>query len=141
MGALAVALAAHMSSMHPIIEPHYFLHELNVLIENIPKKKDFLDLIRKVVEYIKPIEDYMNAHSMTKGVTGYSYHTVPVVLFLLFKYQKDFAAAIKSVIRCGGDTDTTAAILGGIIGSGTGLQVYRHTISIIFVTGHTPSNI
>jgi hypothetical protein len=38
------------------------------------------------------------------------------------KHPRDFRSAVISVIRCGGDTDTTAAIVGGIVGSAVGKQ-------------------
>jgi len=36
------------------------------------------------------------------------------------QHQEDFRAAVLDVVRCGGDTDTTAAILGGIVGARVG---------------------
>jgi ADP-ribosyl-[dinitrogen reductase] hydrolase len=54
---------------------------------------------------------------LAAGVTGYMYHTVPVVLHAWMRFPNDYAAAVQAVIRCGGDTDTTAAIVGGIAGA------------------------
>jgi ADP-ribosyl-[dinitrogen reductase] hydrolase len=45
------------------------------------------------------------------------YHTIPVVFHAWLRNQNDFRAAILDLVRCGGDTDTTAAILGGIAGA------------------------
>jgi len=55
-----------------------------------------------------------------RGVSGYALHTVPVVLHAWLSHPQDYPSAVMSVIRCGGDADSTAAILGGIIGAGTG---------------------
>lgn len=57
---------------------------------------------------------------LKSGVSGYVYHTVPVVIHAWFKCSKDYQVGVREIIRCGGDTDTTAAILGGIIGAGVG---------------------
>ncbi|MEW6305013.1 MAG: ADP-ribosylglycohydrolase family protein [Verrucomicrobiota bacterium] len=57
-----------------------------------------------------------------RGVSGYVYHTVPVVMHAWFSHPLDFRKAIEPVIRCGGDTDTTAAILGGILGAAVGRE-------------------
>lgn len=54
------------------------------------------------------------------GVTGYVNHTVPVAIHAWLRNQDDIRRGIVDVIRCGGDTDTTAAIVGGIIGSSVG---------------------
>lgn len=55
-----------------------------------------------------------------KGVSGYICRTVPMVLFLWLRHPLDYRTAVIEIIACGGDTDTTAAILGAIIGSGVG---------------------
>jgi hypothetical protein len=53
-------------------------------------------------------------------VSGYVYRTVPAAVHAWLRHQRDFRAAVTDVIRCGGDTDTTAAIVGGILGSAVG---------------------
>ena len=59
---------------------------------------------------------------LERGVTGYIYDTVPVVLQAWLRNQHDFRRALGQVIACGGDADTTAAILGGIVGAAVGRQ-------------------
>jgi ADP-ribosylglycohydrolase len=54
------------------------------------------------------------------GVTGYIAHTVPVALFAFHRHPDDFRTAVQSVIRCGGDTDTVAAITGALVGARVG---------------------
>lgn len=56
-----------------------------------------------------------------RGVTGFVCHTVPVVLHAWLRHPDDYATAVQSVIRCGGDADTTAAIVGGIVGARVGV--------------------
>jgi ADP-ribosylglycohydrolase len=53
-------------------------------------------------------------------VSGYVYHTVPVALHSWLSHPRDFRQAVITVIQCGGDTDTMAAIVGAIVGSGVG---------------------
>ena len=55
-----------------------------------------------------------------RGVSGFVYHTAPVVAYAALRHRDDFARAITSVIECGGDTDTTAAIVGGMVGARLG---------------------
>ncbi|ABC30890.1 ADP-ribosylglycohydrolase [Hahella chejuensis KCTC 2396] len=55
---------------------------------------------------------------LERGVTGYMYHTMPMVLYVWLLHQQDYAAGIAQIVALGGDTDTTAAILGGIVGAG-----------------------
>ncbi len=56
------------------------------------------------------------------GISGYMYHSVPAVLHAWQSHPRDFAAALRTIVRCGGDTDTTAAMLGAILGAGIGRQ-------------------
>lgn len=59
---------------------------------------------------------------MKDGVSGYIYHTVPAVLHIWLTHQDAYRNAILKIIHLGGDTDTTAAILGGIIGAHVGKE-------------------
>lgn len=54
------------------------------------------------------------------GVSGFVAHTVPVALHAWLSHPDDLQAALTAVIRCGGDTDTAAAVVGGIVGAGIG---------------------
>ncbi len=47
-------------------------------------------------------------------------HTVPCVVQTWLRHQADFPSAVREIIAAGGDTDTTAAILGAIIGARVG---------------------
>ncbi len=66
------------------------------------------------------VQEFASALGLARGVTGYAYHTVPVALYGWLSHPGDFRAAVTDVIRLGGDTDTTGAIVGGICGAGVG---------------------
>lgn len=55
-----------------------------------------------------------------RGVSGFICHTTPIVLHAWLSHPDDYPTAVQSVIRCGGDADTTAAIVGGIVGARVG---------------------
>lgn len=55
-----------------------------------------------------------------RGVSGFAPNTVAVALFAWLRHRRDFEKAIRSVIECGGDTDTVVAITGGICGADVG---------------------
>lgn len=57
---------------------------------------------------------------MSRGVSGYCYSTLMVVLQIWLRHPNDFEKAISEAVRCGGDTDTVAAIVGGIVGARVG---------------------
>ena len=121
LGALAVALAAYLSSQKLIIYPQAYYEKLKNLIGS--EQVEFLSLIKQACDSAELGENtqYFAANiGLSKGITGYIYHTVPVVIQTWLKYQQDYKTAILEIVRCGGDTDTTAAILGGIIGAAVG---------------------
>jgi ADP-ribosylglycohydrolase len=48
--------------------------------------------------------------------------TVPLALWIAFAHLEDFGGAIRHAIAAGGDTDTVAAIVGGIVAARVGLE-------------------
>ena len=47
---------------------------------------------------------------------------MPTALYAWLAHPGDYRAAVIAAIRCGGDTDTVAAIVGAIAGSGAGKE-------------------
>jgi ADP-ribosyl-[dinitrogen reductase] hydrolase len=87
--------------------------------------RDLLGLVAAAVasaEAGRTTEEFADSLGLGRGVGGYVYHTVPVALHAWFRHPQDLPAAIEEVVRCGGDTDTTAAIVGGIVGAGVGAR-------------------
>lgn len=70
----------------------------------------------------KTTEDFAIGLGLYHGISGYIYHTVPVVLHAWLRYPCDYERAVLTVIRCGGDTDTTAAIVGALVGAAVGKE-------------------
>ncbi|WP_013320378.1 ADP-ribosylglycohydrolase family protein [Gloeothece verrucosa] len=122
-GALAVALAAYLASLKSEIEPHFYYQNLQDLLT--PDAQDFLSLIYQACESAKrreTAENFANQLGFFRGVSGYVYQTVPMVMQVWLRHQTDYQNGIREIIQQGGDTDTTAAILGGIIGAAVGPQ-------------------
>lgn len=68
----------------------------------------------------EPVAAFAESIGSKNGISGYSYHTVPCVLQVLFRYGDDFNNGLLEIIRAGGDTDTAGAIYGGIVGARAG---------------------
>ncbi len=68
----------------------------------------------------EPTEQFVRSQGWSRGVSGFVYHTVPVALHAWLMHPASFAEALRAVIRCGGDTDTIGALLGGWMGSHLG---------------------
>lgn len=126
IGALAIALAARDASTRETISPQDFIQRVAAFLENEchrESKDEFLLLLEKVVESLGRNEStpsFAASLGLNYGVSGYIYHTVPVCLHAWLGHQHDFREAILKVLRCGGDADSTAAIVGGIVGAQAG---------------------
>jgi ADP-ribosylglycohydrolase len=121
-GALAVALAAHLARSQPAVEGALYLSSLRALLPG-PSDDELLGLLERVVQSVaagRSLDSFALAQGWKKGVSGYVCHTVPAAIHAWLSYPRDFQAGVTAVIRCGGDTDSTAAIVGGIIGAAVG---------------------
>lgn len=115
-GALAVAVAAHhasrglpdtyLSSMERLLEPG----DLRMLLQNAVAS----------VEAGDTTDAFAASIGAGQRVTGYVNQTVPVAVHAWLSFPSDYKSAVLAVIRCGGDTDTTAAITGAIVGAAVG---------------------
>lgn len=52
-----------------------------------------------------------------RGISGYSYHSAAAVAIVVLGHGDNPAAALEALYRAGGDTDTTGAIAGALLGS------------------------
>ncbi|MEZ6061024.1 MAG: ADP-ribosylglycohydrolase family protein [Planctomycetaceae bacterium] len=119
MGAFAIALAAHLAKSGRLIKPQEYLSQLR---EHLPPdgSAEFLTVMERATEYAEKgcdTKDLASDMGLVKGVGGFVYHCVPVAVHCWLSHQTDFRAAMETIISCGGDTDTNAAMVGGIIGA------------------------
>ena len=119
-GALTVALAASFSAKG-ICDRSLYCSELQNLLGN--EGDELVTLILKAAESAdrgERTEEFAAALGLACGVSGYMNHTVPIALHAWFRYPKDYRGAVLACVRCGGDTDTVAAIAGAVVGAGVG---------------------
>jgi ADP-ribosyl-[dinitrogen reductase] hydrolase len=86
---------------------------------------ELLALLRSAVtsdENGQLTSDFARSLGLKLGVTGYTYHTAPAAVHSWLSFPNDFRESVIAVIECGGDADTTAAIVGGIVGARFGRE-------------------
>jgi ADP-ribosylglycohydrolase len=66
------------------------------------------------------VSEFACSLGLKSAVSGYSLHVVPVALYAWLRHPDDYRTALISVLECGGDTDTTGAILGALAGASGG---------------------
>lgn len=114
-----------------------FAKILNYLLHNNFDKYDFLELIAKnknnaFEKYFIDIKDHISVRTkpeilsklwtQNKGAYGYTIITLALSIYTFLYYQNNFEEGMKSIISCGGDTDTNAFVYGMISGTSNGLS-------------------
>jgi ADP-ribosylglycohydrolase len=122
-GAFAVALAASLSAS-PISSAELASAFRVALYQWLTANStELLTLLERAADSANRGEAtaaFADSLGLQRGVSGYMYHTVPVAIHAWLSHPDDFRAAVLAAIRCGGDTDTLAAIVGGIVGARIG---------------------
>ena len=120
-GALTVAIAAHFSATSTTT---LSAQEFVALVAGyLPVHSATLASVRAVAASLATGEtaaDFVASLGSKNGVSGYMLHTLPAVLHVWLRHQDDYIGGVTEMIRLGGDSDSTAAILGGIIGARVG---------------------
>lgn len=123
IGSLCIAMAAHISSINKIeIKPMDFLNEVKEILNGY-SAVEFIKLMEETVESVEKNEstkEFIIKKGWKSGVSGYIYQTVPAVIHCWLRNQTEYKKGVIEIIECGGDTDTTASILGAVIGAKTG---------------------
>ena len=120
-GAFAVALASRMSRQNETVAGSDYLRQLTV---SLGTEGD--ELVSIISDIVVSVEDgqspaaFAGSIGLANGVSGYVYHSVPVSIHAWLSNQRDFRSAVTRVVECGGDTDSTGAIVGGIVGASVG---------------------
>lgn len=136
-GALAVALAAHLGAealrqAAPLDiqagEQLIVLLEAALALDDASAKKQpfhgsMLAALRLAVASAargETSELFAASLGCERGVSGFVMHTVPIALHAWMCHPRNVHMALHAIIRCGGDTDTCAAITGAVVGAAVG---------------------
>lgn len=88
----------------------------------IPEWKNLCDGILAAYSQNKSVADFCDSLELEHGVSGYSFHTVPVALYAWLRHRDNFQTALTGALDCGGDTDSVGAIVGALAGANSGLE-------------------
>lgn len=122
--ALAVAVAAACAARHGVTDARTAFARFRAAYADLAQDLTPLAATLTSIEHAQRDDLDLGAFAAAigcgKGVSGYALHTVPVVLYAWLRHGDDFRTAVTATVLCGGDTDSTAAIVGGIVGAGLG---------------------
>lgn len=117
IAALAVAeTAAWMSTEDGESDPVGRLRA----VSEYPEWSALIDRLSAGLAQQKSVAEFAQEFGARDGVSGYAFLSVPVAIYAALRHADDFPTAIETVISCGGDTDTTAAITGALVGARLG---------------------
>lgn len=118
-GALAIAIAAHHASRARAVMPADVLADIRRRTDD-RELHAALDRVEHALIHAHAPADLARALGLARGVTGYVHHTVPICLHAWLRAPHDFREAVGEVVRLGGDSDTTGAIVGALAGASAG---------------------
>lgn len=101
------------------------LTDFIALLAQVDADTEWQALVNRIAQGQKQnlsVNQFADLMGLTHGITGYIYHTVPMVLYAWYQHFGDFRQTLTRIWDCGGDTDTTGAIVGALAGSVTGEQ-------------------
>lgn len=140
-GAFAVAMAAWCAKRGIDTPLEFFRHYRSAI--GTETSEEFDSLIIRVETSLAAgdtTEVFAALLGCSQGVSGYVYRTIPVVLHFWLRHPRDFGQAVRTMIQCGGDTDTTAAIVGRSSASASVAPASPKTGSPGFGNGHVRSH-
>lgn len=119
MGSVAVALAVSMLA-NRTVDPQSVSYEVsNILMDSMVKAK--IEQAQRWLEQGTPLYTIAQEALAEIGVSGYVPETVAAAFFCLGATD-NFEDAVVMAVKGGGDTDTTAAIVGAMAGTYYGLE-------------------
>ncbi|GAB1692716.1 ADP-ribosylglycohydrolase family protein [Krasilnikovia sp. M28-CT-15] len=119
LGAMAVAVAAAEAGAARRVdhrpEPHALLQ---AVLEHLVESRISAGIRRAVVLLGASVAEA--AYQLGNGARVLAQDTVPFTLWAAATFLHDYPAAVLACIEAGGDVDTTASIVGGIVATFTG---------------------
>jgi ADP-ribosylglycohydrolase len=122
-GALAVAHLAAWAVQQDASQPPSIDFVADLLLRIAPNDQEWIGLIHRIQTAFtsgSSVAEFAASLGLQGGVTGYIYHTVPVVVFAWLRHHGDFPGTLTAALDCGGDTDTVGAIAGALAGATIG---------------------
>lgn len=124
MPAAALVQIIHEVSQDNVILLEAVLHSLNTIDEIYPESKErdaFTSLIGKAIDLASEDMDDLDAiHQLGEGWVGDE--ALAIAVYCALKYSGDINNALIAAVNHNGDSDSTGAITGNIIGAQVGLS-------------------
>jgi ADP-ribosylglycohydrolase len=120
-GAATVAIAAWGAARNKFADQatYFVLLRERLTGEHAEQLLSALDKVESSLAIQQSTQEFCKELCGAAGATGYTLHTVPVAIHAWLRHRGHLGDTLRNLILCGGDTDSTAAIAGGIAGCET----------------------
>lgn len=117
-GAMAIALAARAEQSTRFDQRSLLDQYLDLLRCHVADgaMRNAIEAAAASVQRGEPTETFADSIGCERGVSGFVMHTAPVVVHAWLSHREDYEAGVGAMIALGGDTDSTAAAIGGLLG-------------------------
>ncbi len=120
-GAAIVAAAARLAADQQIKPGDYAaLRQALLPLATDEQLQEYLGKAIDASERGVAPDEFTNQLGLSRGVSGFVNHTVPVAIYCWLVNRGDFRAAVETAVCLGGDSDTVGAIVGAISGTEVG---------------------
>ncbi len=116
------ALADHAATCKPAqFDPTAAL-EIAVAASSLPEIRDKLHELRGFLQQRRSPSSVARHFGWDNQISGYIVPTTVMATYCWLRSPNDFRRAVTSAVMLGGDTDSVAAIVGGLVGAHVGAQ-------------------
>lgn len=129
-GAFAIALAAMIASEPATNSP--LIERFNAVVTTDLPDGEMKTALLQAIDSVasgEPSEQFAASVSGPAGVSGFIMHTVPVVIHIWLSEPSSVKCGIERAVLLGGDTDTVAALVGGLLGTQQPAQLPGHWLA------------
>jgi ADP-ribosyl-[dinitrogen reductase] hydrolase len=121
-GALLVAMAARIATHGSFTTLEFRRQCADQQASHFTHWRALVDRVADSVDAQQSTREFAASEGLQNAISGYVLHTVPVCSHAALSHPQDYRSAVTTIISCGGDADTTAAIVGAIVGAGVGVD-------------------
>jgi ADP-ribosyl-[dinitrogen reductase] hydrolase len=132
----SIILARTMSQLRA--NPHSTNEQLLQLWQDLDDSPEWQSLLDQL-QAAQNLPALLAATGQGKGISGYAYLTLVVSLWAATHYRSDLRQALIAVVQAGGDTDSAAAIAGGLCAAMGGSIPPAWTKLVDWPVAHEPS--
>jgi ADP-ribosylglycohydrolase len=119
-GVIALAVRRAMLAGGAVVDDGAFVADIKGVLTHERLRSNVLAAVEAA--RLGRREVFLEEANIGGSVSGWMLQTVPAAIYCWLRHPLDYRAAVEEVVLLGGDTDTTAAIVGALVGASVGVE-------------------